>query len=126
MTKKTYAEKLLDPRWQQLRLRVFESDGWKCRACGESTKTLNAHHPVYRPYAEGPWDYDVDEIVTLCAECHSYEHTELDASKANVLLVLVRMGYFSSFEMDSLCDVLGSFTKDELTRLFLEKHNGTN
>lgn len=126
MNKKTYAEKLLDPRWQQLRLRVFERDEWKCRACGETSKTLNAHHPVYHPLAEGPWDYETDSIITLCSKCHHDEHIELDASKANVLIALVKMGYWGSYEMDSLCDVLNSLTKDELTRLFLEKHNGSN
>jgi hypothetical protein len=126
MTKKTYAEKLLDPRWQQLRLRVFERDGWKCRACGETSKTLNAHHPVYHPFSEGPWDYELDSIITLCSECHSDEHSGLDSSKANVLIALVKMGYWGSFEMDSLCDVLNALTKDDLTKLFLEKHNGAN
>ena len=126
MTKKTYAEKLLDPRWQQLRLRVFERDEWKCRACGEKSKTLNAHHPVYHPFSEGPWDYEIDSIVTLCSECHSDEHSGLDSSKANVLIALVKMGYWDSFEMDSLCDVLNALTKDDLTKLFLEKHNGAN
>jgi len=126
MAKKTYSEKLLDPRWQQMRLRVFERDKWTCRCCGKADKTLNAHHPVYRPYAEGPWDYDVNELVTLCAECHSDEHIDLESSKANVLLTLVKMGYWGSYEFDSLCDVLSSFTKDELTKLFLEKHNGSN
>lgn len=125
-TKNTYSEKLLDPRWQQLRLRVFERDAWKCRACGNTSKTLNAHHPVYHPFAEGPRDYEIDSIITLCSECHSDEHSGLDSSKANVLIALVKMGYWGSYEMDSLCDVLNAFTKDDLTKLFLEKQNGTN
>ena len=126
MARKTYAEKLLDPRWQQMRLRVFDRDGWKCRFCGNSEKTLHAHHPVYHPLADGPWDYEDSEIITLCSSCHSDEHIELDVSKANLLLTIVNMGYCGSYDFDSLCDVLGSFTKEELTKLFVEKHNGTN
>jgi hypothetical protein len=124
-SKTTYAEKLLDPRWQQLRLRVFDRDEWKCRACGNVSKTLNAHHPVYHPYAEGPWDYEIDSIITLCSECHLSEHSDLESSKSNVLLALVGMGYWGTFEMDSLCDVLRSLTKDDLTKLFLEKQDGS-
>lgn len=125
-SKTTYAEKLLDPRWQQLRLRVFQRDEWKCRACGNSSKTLHAHHPVYHPFSEGPWDYEIDSIITLCSECHSDEHCELDSSKANVLLALVKLGYWNSYELDSLCDVLGAITKDDLTNLFLEKQDGSH
>lgn len=125
-SKNTYAEKLLDPRWQQMRLRVFERDGWKCRACGESNETLNAHHPVYLPYSEGPWDYEIDSIITLCSICHSAEHLELEQSKANLLIALVKMGYWGSFQMDCLCDVLNVLTKDDLTNLFLEKQDGSN
>jgi hypothetical protein len=126
MEKKTYLEKFLDPRWQQMRLRVFERDKWTCRCCKKTNNTLNAHHPVYRPDAEGPWDYDLDELVTLCAECHTNEHIGLEASKANVLLKLVKMGFWNSYELDALCDVLDSLTKDDLTKLFLEKLHGTN
>ena len=126
MAKKSYSEKLLDPRWQQMRLRVYERDGFKCKICGCATKTLNAHHVQYHPFAEGPWDYDPDTIITLCVDCHSDEHIELEASKANVVLALVKMGYCSTFEFDVLCDVLGSLSKNDLTQLFLEKSCGSN
>lgn len=126
MAKKTYSEKLLDPRWQQMRLRVFERDKWSCRSCGNKDGTLNAHHPVYHPFAEGPWDYEIDSLVTLCSECHSDEHISLESSKANVLISLVKMGYWGSYEMDNLCDVLNALKKDDLNKLFMEKQNGTN
>lgn len=126
MAKKTYAEKLLDPRWQQLRLRVFERDRWTCRCCGSKDKTLNAHHPVYHPLAEGPWDYDDESIITLCSECHSDEHASLDSAKANLLIAIVKMGYWGSYEMENLCDLLSSFTKDDLNNLFVEINYGKN
>lgn len=126
MAKKTYAEKLLDPRWQQMRLRVYERDNFTCRNCGNTDKTLNAHHVHYHPFADGPWDYDPDTIITLCVYCHADEHTGLDVSKANVILALVKMGYWGTFELDSLYDVLSTLTKNDLTKIFLEKAHGSN
>jgi 5-methylcytosine-specific restriction endonuclease McrA len=102
MHKETYAQRLLDPRWQQLRLRVFERDKWTCRVCDGKEKTLHAHHVHYHPYAEGPWDYDIETIITLCADCHSDEHTELDAAKANLILAFAKKGYVTSFDFDCL------------------------
>ena len=126
MHKKTYSERLLDPRWQQLRLRVFERDKWMCRVCAGKEKTLHAHHVQYHPYAEGPWDYDIETIITLCADCHSDEHAELDAAKANIILALAKIGYTTVFEFDCLCDVLSKISKEDLNNLFMEKEYGKN
>lgn len=123
---KSYSEKLLDPRWQQMRLRVFERDNFTCRCCGDKSKTLNAHHAHYHPFSEGPWDYDMDTIITLCSDCHSDEHTSLDSSKANLILAIVKMGYWGSFEFDSLSTMLDVITKEDIKKIFLEKSNGTN
>lgn len=122
MAKKTYSEKLLDPRWQQMRLRVFERDDWTCRSCGCKDKTLNAHHPVYRPNSE-PWEYEVDELVTLCSECHDDQHACFELSRANALLALVKAGYWNSYDMDCLCDIFSVLTKEDIDQLFVEKVN---
>lgn len=66
---KTYAEKLRDPRWQKRRLEVMERDKFTCRACRSKDKTLNVHHTHYRKGAD-PWDYDDNDLVTVCEECH--------------------------------------------------------
>lgn len=126
MHKKIYSERLLDPRWQQLRLRVFERDNWTCRNCGEKNKTLNAHHFHYHPCAEGPWDYDPETIITLCADCHSDEHDGLDISKANVMLALAKIGYNTTFDLDCLVDIFSKISKDDLNNLFVEKEYGKN
>ena len=58
-----------DPRWQKKRLQIFERDGWKCVACGDSEATLCVHHCAY----EGkPWDVDDALLQTLCESCHHY------------------------------------------------------
>lgn len=73
MEKKTYSEKLKDPRWQKKRLEVFERDGWRCRKCGSDTNTLAVHHIKYHQGME-PWDYPSDELLTLCETCHNEEY----------------------------------------------------
>lgn len=65
----TYAEQLKDPRWQQLRLRVFERDGWRCQFCDATDRTLHAHHRFYERGAK-PWETNESFLVTLCEQCH--------------------------------------------------------
>ena len=64
-----YGEKFKDPRWQKLRLEVLQRDEFKCRHCQDDQNTLNIHHANYRRGAE-PWDYPMDNFVTLCEPCH--------------------------------------------------------
>jgi 5-methylcytosine-specific restriction endonuclease McrA len=68
--RRTYREKLLDPRWQRVRLRVFARDDWSCVACGETTRTLHVHHLRYEASKE-PWEAHPDTLATLCELCHS-------------------------------------------------------
>lgn len=64
----TYAEKLKDPRWQKKRLEVMQRDGFKCRDCESTEKTLHVHHCGYR--GKNPWETSNDLLVTVCHECH--------------------------------------------------------
>ncbi len=65
-----YGEKLKDPRWQKLRLLVFERDRFSCQWCDAADRTLAVHHLSYRPDTE-PWDYPLENFLTLCEPCHS-------------------------------------------------------
>lgn len=67
--KSEYGKKLLDPRWQRLRLKVLDFDNWTCVDCSSSTKTLHVHHLFYLRDHE-PWEYDPEDLVTLCDGCH--------------------------------------------------------
>lgn len=67
--KKTYSDKLKDPRWQKKRLEVFEKDGFKCCLCQDNTTTLHVHHKSYKQNAE-PWEYEIENFQTLCESCH--------------------------------------------------------
>lgn len=64
-----YLEKLKDPRWQKVRLKVMERDHFTCMSCMHSDKTLHVHHLTYEKGKE-PWDYELDNFTTLCHECH--------------------------------------------------------
>jgi hypothetical protein len=68
MAKKTYGEKLNDPRWQKKRLHIFERDNWACTMCGATDLTLHVHH---EQYAGEPWEVADEHLKTLCAACHS-------------------------------------------------------
>jgi len=67
-----YFEKLKDPRWQEIRLRVFERDKFTCRMCKSKDNTLTVHHLVYF-YERAPWDYPLECFMTLCEACHEKE-----------------------------------------------------
>lgn len=66
-TKKTYGDKLLDPRWQQKRTQILTRDGFCCRTCSDPSSTLEIHHLSYRGE---PWEVPDDQLVTLCRHCH--------------------------------------------------------
>lgn len=68
----TYREKLLDPRWQRLRLEVMQRDDFTCSKCFADKETLNVHHRHYVPGHE-PWEYSPDTLETLCVRCHESE-----------------------------------------------------
>jgi hypothetical protein len=63
----TYSDKLKDPRWQKKRLQVFQRDKFKCTKCGDAETTLHVHHNAYNGE---PWDADLKQLDTLCADCH--------------------------------------------------------
>jgi hypothetical protein len=68
MAKKTYAEKLRDPRWQKRRLEILQRDNWTCTSCGDSDTELHIHHLKYNG---NPWDAKDEDLVTQCKHCHA-------------------------------------------------------
>lgn len=66
---KTYAQKLLDPRWQRKRLEILQKADFTCNGCHATEETLHVHHVHYKKGAE-PWDYDDEDLVALCHKCH--------------------------------------------------------
>ena len=70
----TYSDKLRDPRWQRKRLAIMQRDGWKCRHCESTDKTLTVHHFLY---CGNPWEAEDKFLATLCEDCH-IQRQELD------------------------------------------------
>lgn len=68
----TYAEKLKNPKWQKMRLEVLSRDNWTCKNCGTEKETLHVHHLSYQ-YGKDPWEYPLENFVTLCGSCHEDE-----------------------------------------------------
>jgi len=68
-----YSEMLKSPKWQKKRLEIMERDGWKCTVCGNTENQLQVHHVKYIN-GRKPWEYENDELKTLCIDCHKDEH----------------------------------------------------
>ena len=73
---KTYAQKLQDPRWLAFAAGIRRDRGNVCRVCKQTGKVIQVHHVFYYPDRE-PWEYEGEEIVLLCRECHKAIHVEL-------------------------------------------------
>ena len=69
MKKSTYADDLLDPRWQKKRLQIMERDEFTCMGCGVTNVTLHVHHTYYVS-SRKPWEYPDWSLTTLCKDCH--------------------------------------------------------
>jgi hypothetical protein len=105
MTKKSYKEKLLDPRWQKRRLEILSRDDFKCCECGNDKNTLHVHHCGYSKQFRNPWEYPDGWLITLCKDCHKEETEYLDIIKENTLNVMSSYGFTTS-DYNNLCDVL--------------------
>lgn len=68
----TYAEMLKDPRWQKKRLEIMQRDNFTCQHCGSTDKSLQVHHLIYHKDYK-PWEYQSNELITLCSKCHEVE-----------------------------------------------------
>ncbi len=97
---KSYAEKLLDPRWQRKRLEVLQRDGFVCQNCSSRDKTLHVHHKCYLKGVE-IWDYQDQYYQTLCVDCHKTITMQNDYINQCIALALTH-----TFEKDCFVDVL--------------------
>jgi 5-methylcytosine-specific restriction endonuclease McrA len=56
--------------YKRLREHVLRRDGWRCQGCG-ARSNLEVHHRTFR--SKGGNDSE-ENLITLCAECHSLVH----------------------------------------------------
>ena len=64
-----YSEKLKDPRWLDRREQILFRDSKTCQRCFSEDDILQVHHIQYHKGYE-PWDYEDDDLITLCNFCH--------------------------------------------------------
>lgn len=69
----TYSEQLAHPLWQKKKAEVMARDGFKCVRCGSGERTLQVHHKEYKKRRMA-WQYDLNDLETLCWQCHRKEH----------------------------------------------------
>jgi hypothetical protein len=125
MKAKTYAEKLLDPRWQKKRLELFQKKNWQCEGCGNRSETLHAHHKAYRKCQ--PWEYDISELRCLCERCHGrVEDYKKEIGKILIELLPLDLSWVlktlrDRFSNDPILDVdEGKPPNDEELRTFFD------
>ena len=66
-------------RWQRLRLAAFTRDKYRCRECGRPG-ALEAHHVI--ALEDGGAVYDLENIATMCRDCHVEHHRPKDVPGA--------------------------------------------
>jgi len=110
MEKKKYSEKLKDPRWQKMRLQVLERDEWTCQRCFDSESTLNVHHLRYEK-GKDPWEYPLDNFLTLCESCHTSEF-EMRHDYEQMLLSIIRE---KGFLADDVYCLVKGFLKSQFS-----------
>ena len=54
-------------RWQAVRIKAFERDGYRCTKCSRPG-ALEADHVI--PLEKGGAEYDLGNIQSLCRRCH--------------------------------------------------------
>ncbi len=58
----------------------MDRDGWRCTSCGRVvTVTAEVHHRV--PLEEDGAPYDLDNLATLCRDCHHAAHGKRPETK---------------------------------------------
>lgn len=105
-TRKTYFEKLQDPRWQKKRLEILDRAGFKCEWCGSDKFRLEVHHGYYASRFE-PWEYADDSLYCLCEHCHgqaeSYKHDiQMEVARIHPRFHEKLMNQVLSFKLSTL------------------------
>lgn len=95
--------KYSNPEWQWFAARVKERDGNLCTTCyrSEPDVILQVHHKRYIKGRQ-PWEYALDDCITLCKGCHAREHNLLPPDSDWILIGINDLGL-----MDGKCERQG-------------------
>jgi hypothetical protein len=61
-----YTDYLNSPEWREKRKKRLRHDNYRCRTCW-NTERLQVHHCTY----ERLYDEWLDDLITLCEDCHA-------------------------------------------------------
>lgn len=87
----SYKEQIKNGKWLKFRDSVFKRDNYKCRIC-QSENSLQAHHLYYLPNTLA-WDYDIESVITICAEHHGQLTFELPKLAGLIAFEILREKY---------------------------------
>lgn len=102
--KKTYAEKLRDPRWQKRRLERLKASDFSCLNCEATDKELHVHHLIYER-GKDPWDYEDKLLIPLCLDCHE----AIDMVQKDIMRIMAEFPpeFLGELHM-ALCDLFSA------------------
>ena len=79
--KVVYEDHIDSPEWRKVRKKVLERDGHRCTVCGKNIN-LHVHHLSYKHLG-----YEMefmDDLTTLCRDCHGDIHDRLKKIRGRV------------------------------------------
>ena len=83
MTKAEYKSLLNSDYWRGYSYAIVKERDWTCEVCGKKFKyqrnMLNVHHLTYHNDNK-PWQYDKEELLLLCKDCHAKRHGKLNTN----------------------------------------------
>jgi hypothetical protein len=91
----TYSEKLRHPLWQKKRLQILQRDEFACRECGDANTELHIHHLKYKK-SRNPWDYENEDLLTLCKNCHFIIEHIKKIHNADLYIIIRNNNFFVS------------------------------
>lgn len=72
----SYKTQLSSDKWKKKKQKILKRDKYSCRGCG-SNDYLHVHHTYYI-HGLMAWQVPNEFLVTLCANCHKFEHSNND------------------------------------------------
>jgi len=94
---KLYSQQYLSDEWKTRRELILSRDNHSCVKCGTNQLMLQVHH---KRYVKGfkAWEYQDEDLETLCTKCHSnfHQHTtgsELVVSDENAIKYKLNIDY---------------------------------
>ena len=83
MTKEEYRSLLNSDYWRGYSYAIVKERDWTCEDCGKKFQyqrnMLNVHHLTYHNDNK-PWQYDKEELLLLCKDCHAKRHGKLNTN----------------------------------------------